>query len=221
MRNSEAMPWIKILDFISFIGQASDLQDMLERAATELTSLISCEMSWVILNGVDSNGALLPPSKAFSNNVPMEAQSAYMSHYYKVDIFSPAMVMRETCYIIDWHDRTVERSELATDYIRKLVHIDTNAGFTFYEPAAHTAGTLALGRIGGRVPSGRELRILNFLRPHFSNYFKLFDREAAYPRNAYSAAELADASGSLRAVKPKSLRFFAEGVGQMRLQLCC
>jgi len=103
------------------------------------------------------------------------------------------MVMKKTSYMIDWHDRAVERSELATDYVRKLVHIDTNAGFTFYDPAAHTAGTLALGRVGGRVPGGRELRILDFLRPHFFNYFKLFDREAAYPRNAYSAAELADA----------------------------
>ena len=138
------------------------------------------------------NGRLLSPSSAFSNNVPQEAQSTYLDHYYKVDFVRRAVGVREVCYAVDWRDPALGRFEIA-DYVKKLAHFDMNAGFTFYEPFTRTAGTVSINRVGRRGFVDREMRILDFLRPHFSNYHALLSRAATFPMNAYTAAELTDA----------------------------
>ncbi len=62
----------------------------------------------------------------------------------------------------------------------------------FIDPLLSQRGLWQLAVSVKRGSADRDLQILDFIRPHFSNYFALFSREVLFPMNTYTAAELAD-----------------------------
>jgi DNA-binding CsgD family transcriptional regulator len=176
-------------DFIGACGDASDLRQMIRRAATELPRLISCEYAF-------GCRAELYPGKRFTVylehcGAPESAVRAYCDRYFHEDVARLYMDRASKTYQVDWRQARFADNGFVRDFIHGHLHVGFSAGIPIFDEDGEGGMNLCFTRAGAARMSSRDEAILLALRPHLVSLFSLFKHIENLPADRLFAAELA------------------------------
>ena len=179
------------MDFLSYVGEASDVREFFNRAIHGLSTLIPCDQAFACFADILGDPAS-PHVWLMDVGGPQSAARPYVEYYFHKDPIRKLLSPRTSLYQVDWRSRRFFRDEFANEFARGLMRIDMNAGIPLFDPSGQGAMTFGFARAGaGRRLSARDAAILRALRPHFVNYYALFKGLERLEPAEYHAAELA------------------------------
>lgn len=167
MGSVSSMPWLKIMDFLAEVGAAENETEFVQQVIQRIGSLVPFDLYCVL--GVHNPQGELCPSKTLVENAKWF--NYFADYYWRVhpDVSKEKGINTKT---IDWND--YRDTEYAADFLAPQ--------FIRYSLGIHAIGkgylgTLALNRSKNSPQfSEAEQRIMEFLQPHLSNFYRIFTR---------------------------------------------